>query len=60
MRDKIEFTNTTYRNLDTGNEAIVASIDDEGNKQWKDIRTLKLIPSYRVHKYISLSSKIKK
>ena len=47
------FTNVTYRNLDTGNTAY-----KKGN-QWYDTKTGESILSYRVYRYVSLSSKLK-
>ena len=47
------FTNVTYRNLDTGNLAY-----KDGN-QWYDSKTGQAVLSYRVYRYVSLSSKLK-
>ena len=47
------FTNVTYRNLDTGNIAY------KKNNNWYDSKTGQSILSYRVHRYVSLSSKLK-
>ena len=61
---KNKFTKVTYRSLDTGNEV------KRVNKVWIDLKTKEIIkfcvdikteervPDYRVHKYISLSSKL--
>ena len=53
---KNKFTKTTYRSLDTGNE--VKCIDKENIKFCVDIKTEERVPDYRVHKYISLYSKL--
>jgi len=47
------FTNVTYRNLDTGNVVF------KNGKDWFDIKTRRRVFSYRVYRYVSLSSKIK-
>ena len=47
-----KFTKTNYRSLDTGNEVKYI------NSKWIDVKTEEKIPNYRVHKYISLSSKL--
>ena len=51
----IELTNVTYRNLDTGNVAYY----DKHEGQWYDRITREKVFSYRVYKYVSLSSKLK-
>ena len=47
------FTNVTYRNLDTGNTAY------KKGQNWYDSKTGQTIWSYRVYRYVSLSSKLK-
>ena len=48
------FTNITYRNLDTGNQAY------KKNDEWYDSITRQRVYPYRIYRYVSLSSKLKK
>jgi len=52
---EIEYTNVRYRSLDTGHRVI----ENKSTGEWTDVVTKRKVPTYRVHKYISLTSKIK-
>jgi hypothetical protein len=49
---KNKFTKIMYRSLNTGNEV------KRVNKVWIDLKTKEMVPNYRVHKYVSLYSKL--
>ncbi len=50
---EIEYTNVRYRSLDTGHRVI----ENKSTGEWTDVVTKRKVPTYRVHKYISLTSK---